>query len=126
MGSRRRWALSASRWRVSSFSLARSSLRAASHSSRDTTGGRFMRLLPGGRGALSHVGRWAGGRLIAGPELVQTSSLPRRAVRLLHHLVDVTTARLDRLHVKATPGDAVVLDSQHDDTLHGERGPVGV
>jgi DNA-binding transcriptional MerR regulator len=41
IGSRRRSALSWSRARVSSFSFASSSLRAASHSSRDTTSGRF-------------------------------------------------------------------------------------
>src|SRR5262245_10741794 len=37
IGSLRRSALSASRWRVNSFSLRRSVLRAASHSARDTT-----------------------------------------------------------------------------------------
>ena len=41
IGSRRRSALTRSRARVSSFSFASSSLRAASHSSRDTTSGRF-------------------------------------------------------------------------------------
>src|SRR5919204_2801663 len=42
MGSLRRWALSASRARVAAFSLANSSLRAASHSSCEATGGWAM------------------------------------------------------------------------------------
>src|SRR3954471_20648005 len=42
IGSRRRAALTRSRARVSSFSLASSCLRAASHSSRDTTSGRLL------------------------------------------------------------------------------------
>jgi hypothetical protein len=42
IGSRRRAALTSSRSRVSSFSRASSVLRAASHSSRDTTSGRFL------------------------------------------------------------------------------------
>ena len=41
IGNRRRSALTRSRARVSSFSLASSSLRAANHSSRETTSGRF-------------------------------------------------------------------------------------
>jgi hypothetical protein len=41
MGKRRRSALSRSRARVTSFSFTSSSRRAASHSSRDTTSGRF-------------------------------------------------------------------------------------
>ena len=41
IGSRRRSALSRSRARVTAFSFASNSLRAASHSSRDTTSGRF-------------------------------------------------------------------------------------
>jgi hypothetical protein len=59
IGSRRRAALSRSRARVSSFSVASNSRRAANHSSRDTTSGKSFIIVTlsrsSRRGALAHL-----------------------------------------------------------------------